>query len=132
MNSKDLLKSTELYSISHNGKEYEKEYIGTSLVVQWLRLCSPNTGALGSIPDQGTRSHMLQLIVHSSVQSLSSVQLFVTPWTAACQTPLSFTISKSLLRFMSIESVMQSNHLILCRPLLLLPSVLPSIRIFFQ
>ena len=54
----------------------------------------------------------------------------VTPWTAACQAPLSFTISWSLLRFMSIEWVMLSNHLILCWPLLLLPSVFPSIKVF--
>ena len=64
------------------------------------------------------------------VQLLSCVSLFVTPWTAACQTPLSFTISWSLLKLMSIESVMPSNHLILCRPLLLLPSIFPSIRVF--
>ena len=63
------------------------------------------------------------------VQSLSHVQLFATPWTEACQAPLSFTVSQSLLRFMSIESVMPSNHLILCCPLLL-PSVFPSIRVF--
>ena len=54
----------------------------------------------------------------------------VTQWTAARQAPLSFTISKSLLKLMSIESVMPSNHLILCRPLLLLPSVFPSIKVF--
>ena len=64
------------------------------------------------------------------VQSLSCVQLFATPWTAALQASLSFTISRSLLGLMSIESVMPSNHLILCRPLLLLPSILPSIRVF--
>ena len=66
----------------------------------------------------------------TSVQSLSRVQLFVTPWTAACQASLSITNSQSLLELMSIESVMPSNHLILCRPLLLLPSILPSIRVF--
>ena len=65
---------------------------------------------------------------HDVVQSLSHVQLFVTPWTAARQ--LSFTISRSLLNLMSIESVMPSNHLILCRPLLLLPPIPPSIRVF--
>ena len=65
-----------------------------------------------------------------SVQSLSHVQLFATRWTAARQTPLSFTISQSLLKLMSIESMMPSNHLILCHPLLLLPSLFPSIRIF--
>ena len=56
--------------------------------------------------------------------------LFATPWTAACQVSLSFTISRSLLKLMSFESVMRSNHLILCHPLLLLPTVFPSIRVF--
>ena len=64
------------------------------------------------------------------VQSLGRVQLFGTPWTAAHQASLSFSISWSLLKFMCIESVMPSNHLILCRPLLLSPSIFPSIRIF--
>ena len=66
----------------------------------------------------------------SSVQSLSCVQLFETPWTAACQASLSITNSWSLLKLMSIKSVMPSNHLILCHPLLLLPSIFPSIRVF--
>ena len=66
----------------------------------------------------------------SSVQFLSRVWLFVTPWTAACQASLSIANSQSLLKLMSIESVMPSNHLILCCPLLLLPSVFPSIRVF--
>ena len=66
------------------------------------------------------------------VQSLSHVQLFMTPWTVAHQAPLSSTISRRLLKFMSIEPVMPSNHLILCRPLLLLPSIFPSIRVFFK
>ena len=64
------------------------------------------------------------------VQSLSRVQLFATPWTAAHQASLSITNSRSLLKLMSIESVMPSNHLVLCHPLLLLPSVFPSIRVF--
>ena len=64
------------------------------------------------------------------VQSLSHVQLFVIPWTAVLQDSLSFTISGSLLKLMSIESVMPSNHLVLCCPLLLLPSIFPSIRVF--
>ena len=64
------------------------------------------------------------------VQSLSHVRLFVTPRTAGRQVSLSFTIFQSLLKLMSIESVMRSNHLILCRPLLLLPSIFPSIRVF--
>ena len=66
----------------------------------------------------------------SSVQSLSRVQLFATPWTAACQASLSSTNSWSMLKLMSIESVMPSNHLILCHPLLLLPSISPIIRVF--
>ena len=66
----------------------------------------------------------------SSVQSLSHVLLFVTPWTAAHQASLSITNSRSLLKLMSIESVMPSNHLILCHPLLLPPSIFPSIRVF--
>ena len=65
------------------------------------------------------------------IQLLSRVQLFETPWTAACQASLSFTTSLSLLKHMSIEPVMPSNHLILCRPLLP-PSIFPSIRVFFN
>ena len=81
------------------------------------------------------------LIIHSSshrapqrvvaiVQSLSCVRIFVTPWTAAHQASPSFIICRSLLRFMSVELVMPSNHLILCCPLLLLPPIFPSIRVF--
>ena len=65
-----------------------------------------------------------------SVQSLNRVQLFGTPWTAVCQASLSITTSQSLPKLMSIKSVMPSNHLILCRPLLFLPSILPNIRVF--
>ena len=65
-----------------------------------------------------------------SVQLLSHVWLFVTPWTAACQASLSITNSWSLPKLMSVESVMPSNHLILCHPLLLLPSIFPRIRVF--
>ena len=75
-------------------------------------------------PMHCTNSHQF-----SSVQS-SRIQLFATPWTAARQASLSIINSRSLLKPMSIESVMPSNHLILCRPLLLLPSVFPSIRVF--
>ena len=64
------------------------------------------------------------------VQSLSNIPLFPTPWTTACQASLSFTISQSLLKLTSIESVMPSNHLMLCCPLLLLPSIFPNIRVF--
>ena len=65
-------------------------------------------------------------------QSLSHARLFATPWTAACQAFLSFTISWSLLRLMSFESVTPSNHLILCCRFLLLPSIFPSIRVFYN
>ena len=68
--------------------------------------------------------------MRESVQSLCCVQLFATPWTAAHQPSLSITSSQSLLRLMSIEAVMPSNYQILCRPLLLLPSIFPSIRVF--
>ena len=68
--------------------------------------------------------------IFSSVRSLSRVRLFVTPWTAAHQASLSITNSRSSLKLMSIESLMPYNYLILCRPLLLLPSIFPSIRVF--
>ena len=83
---------------------------GTFLVLP-LAWCVPSSGEL-------------------SVQSLSRVWLYATSWTAAHQASLSITNSRSLLKLMSIESVMPSNHLILCRPLLLLPSIFPSIRVF--
>ena len=81
----------------------------------------------GSVSGQETK--ILSKFLLSSVQSLSRVQLFVTPWTGACQAFLSITNSRSLLKLMPIESVMPSNHLILCNPVLL-PSVFPSIRVF--
>ena len=68
----------------------------------------------------------------SSVQLLSHVWLFATPWIPACQASLSITNSRSLFKLMPIESVMPSSHLILCRPLLLLPPIPPSIRVFFN
>ena len=64
-----------------------------------------------------------------AVQSFSRVRLSATAWTAACQASLSFTVSQSLLKLMSIESMMPYNHLLLCRPLLLLPSIFPSFRV---
>ena len=77
-------------------------------------------------------TNILVSMVHqfSSDQSLSRVQLFVIPWTIARQASLSITNSRSLLQLVSIESVMPSNHLMLCRPLLLLPSIFPSIWVF--
>ena len=73
---------------------------------------------------------ILQSVQLSSFQSLSCVQLYATPWIAACQASLSITNSQSSPKFMCIKSVMPSSHLILCRPLLLLPSIPPSIRVF--
>ena len=70
------------------------------------------------------------MVLVVAVRSLSRVRLFATPWTAARQASLSITNSQSLLKLMSIESVMPSNHLILCRPLLLPPSTFPSIKVF--
>ena len=72
----------------------------------------------------------LEAKAFSSVQSLSHVRLFATPWIAACQDSLSITISQSSLKFISIKLVMPSSHLILCHPLLLLPSIPPNIRVF--
>ena len=79
--------------------------------------------------EHGSLSNMFIPVQFSSVQSLSRIRLFTTPWTAAHQAALSITNSWSLLRLMSIESMMPSNHLILCHPLLP-PSIFPSIRVF--
>ena len=95
-----------------------KKYPRTSPVVQWLRIC---------LTMQGT--WVWFLFQFSSVQSLSCVRLFATPGIAARQAYLSTTNSCSLLKLMSIELVMPSNHLILFRPLLLPPSIFPSIRV---
>ena len=87
---------------------------------------------LKDVPSPHPSPHADPVIQSSSVQSLSRVRLFVTPWTAACQASLSITNSWSSPKPMSIELVMPSNHLILCHPLLLLPSMFPSIRVFFN
>ena len=83
-----------------------------------------------SFTDKTLISPSLSLPICVVVQLLSCVRLFVTPWTVAHQASLSITNSQSLLKLMSIKSVTPSNHLILCRPLILLPSVFPSIRVF--
>ena len=105
-----------------------------------LSLCTSTGGAIGLIPGRGTRSHMplgMPTPIKESrewmdvaVQSLSCVRLFVTPWAAAHQASLSFTISWSLLKLVSIELVIPSKHPILCCPLLLLPLIFPCIRVF--
>ena len=83
-----------------------------------------------SVKHNSTLTRMFSSVQFSSVQSLSRVWLVETPWIAACQASLSIINSRSSLRVTSIESVMPSSHLILCRPLLLLPPVPPSIRVF--
>ena len=87
---------------------------------------------INNIYTSSGQSHILNPLISdlSVVQLLSHVRLFETPWTAAHQASLSFAISQSLLKLLSIEWVMLSNHLILCHPLLLLPSIFPSIRVF--
>ena len=85
-------------------------------------------GLTNPLGTEGTVRGPTTLVV--VVQSLNRVQLFATPWTAAHKVSLSFTISQSLLRLVSIESVIPSNHLIFCHPLHFLPSIFPSIRIF--
>ena len=90
----------------------------------WSGFPSPTPGYL---PNQGTKPASLQF---SPVQSLSCARLFVTPWIAACQASLSITNSQSSPKLMSIELVMPSSHLILCCPLLLLPSISPSVWVF--
>ena len=110
--------------------------IGFSRQEYWCRL---HFFLQGIFLSQGSNQHLLCLLycrrIHyplsqSSVQSLSRVQLFATPWIKACQASLSITNSRSLPKLVSIELVMPFNHLILCRPLLLLPSIFPSIRVF--
>ena len=83
-----------------------------------------------TVPTHGCSQSAGEVNVVVIVQSLNRAQLFVTPWTSVYQASLSLTISWSLLKLMSIESVMPPNHLILCHPLLLLPSIFPSIRVF--
>ena len=104
----------ELKSLLMKAKE-ESEKVGLKLNIQ-------KTKIMASSP--------ISSVEFSSIQLLSRVQLFATPWIAACQASLSITNSRSLPKLMSIESVMPSNHRILCSPLLLLPSIFPNIRVF--
>ena len=90
------------------------------------------TGVLSGSSSGAAQNRLIKFLHRhiNSVQSLSRVWLFATPWTAACQASLSITNSRSLPKLMSIELVMPSNHLILCHPFLLPPSIFPSIRVF--
>ena len=103
--------------------------MGFSRQEYWSRLSFPSPGDLPN-PGIEPKSATLQAGAFSLIQSLSCVRLFATPWTAARQASLSITNSQSPPKPMSIESVMPSNHLIFCHPLLLLPSIFPSIRVF--
>ena len=111
--------------------------------ISWRRTWQPtlvfslgnpmDSGAWQATVHGGHRMSQIQLSNSvSSVQLLSCVQLFATPWTAAHQASLSITNSRSIFKLMSIESVIPSKHLILCHPLLLLPSIFPSIRVFLN
>ena len=111
----------ELYSmlcVSLDGRGVW-ERMDTCMCIAESLCCSPET-----------LTALLMGYHFSSVQPLSRVRLLVTPWTAACQASLSITNSWNLFKLMCIESVMPSSHLILCGPLLLLPSIFPSIRVF--
>ena len=101
--------------------------------VNYFELPHKNVEAMAELHGCGqcfTEDIFLPVQKSYSVQSLSRVWLLATPWAAACQASLSITNSRSLLKLMSTESVMPSNHLILCHPLLFLPSIFPSIRVF--
>ena len=120
----------------------ENEMATHSSILVWEIPCRVEPGQLQSVGSQRighdlatqqqlSYTYMIFFLWHGGgVQSLSHVQLLATPWTAICQASLSFTISWSLLKLMSIESVMSSSHFILSRPLFLLPSIFPSIRVF--
>ena len=96
------------------------------------KLCFKNYQSRLTIQVTVQTSEVNNHVILNSVQSLSHVQLFATPWIAACQISLSITNSWSLLKLMSIEAVMPCNHLILCWPLLLPPSIFPSTRVFSE
>ena len=108
-------------SVLYHWDTWENSYSLIFCVYNWDCVIWPHLHSLGL----GVSSERTVV-----VQSLSHVWLFVTPWTAAHQASLTITISQSMPKFMSNESMMPSNHLLLCRPLLLLPSIFPSIRVF--
>ena len=126
------MQETQVWSLGWEDP-LEKGMVTHSSIPAWRIPWAEKPGGLQFIrqqrvrPDWATNTHKLFI---SWIQSLSCVWLFATPWTIARQASLSITNSQSLVKVMSIESVMPSNHLILCCPLLLLPSILPSIRVF--
>ena len=108
-------------------------YLKKKSSISWLYQCQCTSSKLSSwtivLQDAAIRSYLYIIVTLVVTQSVSHKQLFATPWTAACQASLSFAISWSLLKLMSIELVIPSNHFILCHPLLLL-SIFPNIRVF--
>ena len=115
-----------------NGNEFE-QCPGDGEGQGSLACCSLWTRKDSDMTEQAKQANMfIYLNIVAVVHLLSCVQFFVTPWTTAHQFSLSFTISQSLLKLMSIDSVMPSKHLILCHPLLLLPRIFLSIRVFFN
>ena len=114
----------ETCSVLRTAEEKAGCKVGFCLIPQ-----DPLYVAKHALPACSVHQFLKFLFMTSSVQSLSRVRLFATPWTAARQTSLSITNSQTLLKLMAIEWVMPSNYLIFCRPLLLLPSVFPSIRV---
>ena len=136
-NHESVLISSTILTIVYAGCYKASLSVEPFLSTSWLRYKrnKVETTANNSGEDDGLQVlYVFQAFAKhadfSSVQSLSRVRLFVTSWTAARQASLSITNSWSLLKLTSIESVMPSNHLILCHPLLLLPSIFPSIRVF--
>ena len=109
-------------------RDWVKEWPNGVLELCFIQLLM--SGPTCEIAEMDEPTNVSPLFQVRSVQLLSHVRLYVTPWTAAHQASLSITKSWGLLKLMSIESVMPSNHLILCRPLLLSPSIFPSIRVF--
>ena len=101
-------------------------------LIQWSFSTSFNFILSECITQRAAQCQLTLTLLPSSVQLLSRVQLFATPWTAACQASLSITNSRSLLKLVSLKLVMSSSHLILWHPLLLLPSIFPRIRVFFN
>ena len=127
-----LSSKEQIQTVANQGREgMKKEWRnGQETIVQpWSRiLVPPERIYITSLSSSAGTKAPTQMLLCCSV--LSYVRLFGTPWTAARQASLSLTISRSLLKLMSIYSVMPSNHIILCHPLLLLPSIVPSSRVF--
>ena len=118
MKPQESLSKTELVELLHVYHCYKSCCL--------MRICFTKKRGIST----AKREVLMNLFPLSSVQSLSPVWFFATPWTAACQASLSITNSRSLFKLMSIKLVMSSNHLILWRPLLFLPSIFLSIRVF--